>query len=523
MQLWSRLKSLARNLLQKSAAESELDEELRCYAETITEEKIAAGMSPAEARRTTLADLGGIEQVKQSVRDHRAGITIELLWQDVRYALRQLRHNRAFTLTAVLTLALGIGATTAIFSAVYALLLRPLPYPDANRLMYVSAKTSGAHNAALGSQDFVAGQTGTKSFEQFAGYYSYYNQNLTGPAGPLRVASADVTANFLPMLGVVPQLGRLFTEDEDRPAGPPVAMISNHLWRTYFHADPAIIGKSIAIDGKSLTIIGVLPLRFNFPDLTLEPDVYTPADLDRDTTIAIDKPMIGIRTIVRLRPGVSVEHAQAELQAFYLARLHKVPAEFRSFFAGRVINPPAACSATWPATAASRSSSFSPALPRYCSSPVSTLPTSSSPAPSPAATKLPCAALSELHASASSVSSSSKALCSPRSPPPSALPSPSSSLRSSAAPARSLRHHPRHESRSCCNFPSASSAHRFTWMDGCSPSPSAWHSSPRCFSVSLPPSAARVSISALPSNPPPCALPRPANNACSATVCSSSK
>jgi predicted permease len=338
MKLWSRLKSLTRNLLRKPAVESELDEELRSYADTLIEEKVAAGVPPSEARRATLAEFGGIEQVKQSVRDRRTGITLELLWQDVRYALRQLRRKRPFTLTAVLTLGLGIGATTAIFSAVYALLLRPLPYPDANRLMYVSAQTSSAHNAAIGSQDFVAGQTSTKSFEQFAGYYYYYNQNLTGSGEPLRIGRASVTANLLPMLGVVPQLGRLFAEDEDRPAGPPVIVISNHLWRTYFHADPAIVGKSIAVDGKSLTIIGVLPLRFNFPDLTLEPDVYVAADLDRDTTIAIDKPMIGIQTIVRLRPGFSVEHAQAELQAFYLARLHNVPAQFRSFFAGREIN-----------------------------------------------------------------------------------------------------------------------------------------------------------------------------------------
>jgi putative ABC transport system permease protein len=338
MQLWSKLKFVARNLLRKQQLESQLDEELRSYAGMVADEKIAAGIPPSEARRTTLADLGGIEQVKQSVRDRRTGAALELLWQDVRYAVRQLARNRAFTLTAVITLGLGIGATTAIFSAVYALLLRPLPYPDANRLMYVSAQMSSAHNAAIGSQDFVAGQISTKSFEQFAGYDYYYNQNLTGSGEPLRIGRANVTANFLPMLGVVPQLGRLFAEDEDRPAGPPVTVISNHLWRTYFHADPAIVGKSIAIDGKSLTIIGVLPLRFNFPDLTLEPDVYVAADLDRDTTIAIDKPMIGIRTIVRLRPDISVEHAQAELQAFYLARLHEVPAAFRSYFAGREIN-----------------------------------------------------------------------------------------------------------------------------------------------------------------------------------------
>ncbi len=155
MRLWSRLKFLSRNLLHRPQIESQLDEELRSYADMLADEKIAAGIPPSEARRTTLVELGGIEQVKQSVRDRRTGAGLELLWQDVRYALRQLRRNRAFTLTAVITLGLGIGATTAIFSAVYVLLLRPLPYPDAGRLMFVSAHIRRAHRHAP-SQDFVA-------------------------------------------------------------------------------------------------------------------------------------------------------------------------------------------------------------------------------------------------------------------------------------------------------------------------------------------------------------------------------
>jgi hypothetical protein len=270
MRLWSRLKLLSRNLLRRQQVESQLDDELRSYADMIVDEKVADGIPTSEARRTTLADLGGIEQVKQSVRDRRTGAGVELLWQDVRYALRQLHRNRAFTLTAVITLGLGIGATTAVFSAVYALLLRPLPYPDVDRLMYISTKHETFRTDTLTSPDFVAAQSTVKSFVQFGGYNDWI-ENLTGLGDPVRVHRTGVTANFLPMLGIVPQLGRLFTHDEDRPDGPPVVILSDHFWRNHFHADPAIIGKSVALNGKLQTIIGVLPRRFSFPDLALEP------------------------------------------------------------------------------------------------------------------------------------------------------------------------------------------------------------------------------------------------------------
>jgi putative ABC transport system permease protein len=340
MQLWARLKSLVCNLLRKQQVENRLQDEVRAYAEMLADEKIAAGMPAQEARRTTLADLGGIEQVKQSVRDRRTGAQLELLWQDVRYAVRQLNRNRAFTLTAVITLALGIGATTAIFSAVYALLLRPLPYPEPDRLVYISPLNSTYQMPAMLSQDFVAAQTATKSFEQYAGYYNWI-ENLTGAVEPTRINRAMVTANLLPTLGALPQLGRLFTHEEDRPGGPAVVILSDHLWRNHFHADPAIVGKSIALNGKLQTIIGVLSRSFRFPDLTLEPDVYTPADLDRNTTLAVDRPSYSIRTIARLSHGVSRDQAEAELQTFFIARDRKAPPEFAYYLAGRkmIVDP----------------------------------------------------------------------------------------------------------------------------------------------------------------------------------------
>jgi hypothetical protein len=305
MEFWSLIKSALRNLLRKPQVEKHLDQELRAYVDMVTDEKISAGMSASEARRIALAELGGMEQVKQAVREQRAGTVIELLGQDVRYALRQLRRNRGFAVTAVITLGLGIGATTAIFSAVYSLLLRPLPYYHPSRLMSVSSVWPENDSDMTISPDFVAAQTETKSFEQFAGY-DYGNENLTGMGDPLKVIRALVTSNFFATIGVVPQLGRTFAPGEDRSDGPPVIVLSDHLWRNKFHSDPEILGKAAVLSGKVQTIVGVLPPRFTFPDLSVEPDYYAPAPLESDTTVSIAKPVFGMRVIARLRSGASM-------------------------------------------------------------------------------------------------------------------------------------------------------------------------------------------------------------------------
>jgi predicted permease len=340
MKLWPRIKSTLRNLFRKPQIESHLDQELRAYVDMVTDEKISAGISASEARRIALAELGGIEQVKQSVREGRAGTRIELIWQDVRYALRQLSRNRGFTLTAVITLGLGIGATTAIFSAVYSLLLRPLPYYNPSQLMSVSSVWPEDESDAMISPDFVAAQMETKSFEQFAGY-DYGNENLTGAGDPLKVIRALVTSNFFATIGVVPHLGRTFALGEDRSGGPPVIVLSDHLWRNKFHADPEILGKAAILNGKEQTIVGVLPSRFTFPNLSVEPDYYAPAPLESDTTVSVAKPVFGMRVIARLRPGASMEQAQAEMQAFSQARAKGYPVEMAPFARGRrmVVEP----------------------------------------------------------------------------------------------------------------------------------------------------------------------------------------
>jgi len=324
MRLWFRYRSALRNHFRKQQVESQLDEELRAYIGTVTDERIAAGTSPAEARRTAMAEFGGVEQVKQTVRDTRAGTAAELIGQDVRYALRQLRRNRGFTLAAVIAMALGIGATTAIFSAVYSLMLRPLPYNDANQLMSVSDTLMG-DSGPLIDPDFVAMRPRIHSFDQIAGFHTHSEDTLTGFGDPMPVAQASVTANFFPALGVVPALGRNFYPDEDWSGGPNVLILSDRLWRYKFDADPKIVGKTIKLDGADFTIIGVLPRHFSFPSPYIEPDIYGTAVLEKTTVLNPEGRIWGIQTIARLRPGVTAEQAQAELQAFFKARARDYP------------------------------------------------------------------------------------------------------------------------------------------------------------------------------------------------------
>lgn len=326
MGLLSRAKSLCRNLLHRPRVEAELDEEIRGFVEALTEEKMARGVAAAEARRQAVLECGGVEQVKQAVRDERAGIQLELWWQDVRYALRQLRRNRAFTWTAVVTLGLGIGATASIFSAVYALLLRPLPYAKAGQLVYISHRTSGQYSDVTLSPDFVAARARTKSFERLAGWVNNGDANLVGNGSPVRVHWVGITSNFLRVLGVAPPVGRNFLTSEDRYDGPPVILLSNHIWRTYFDANPGIVGETVRLSGRVETVIGVLPAQFNFPSFALEPDVYVPADLSPETSFTANEMVRPVHAIARLRPGVSAALARKELQALYDARaLHHPP------------------------------------------------------------------------------------------------------------------------------------------------------------------------------------------------------
>ena len=280
--------------------------------------------------------------MKRPVRNGGSGAFAESVGQDIRYGLGQLRRNPAFTWTAVITLGLGIGATTAIFSAVYALLLRPLPYPAANRLMYISQAWPKRNDSLpMISQDFVAAQSTLKSFQSLAGFVDLGDRNLTGTGDPVRVKVVEMTANFLPMLSVVPRPGRNFGNDEDRAGGPAVVLLSHRLWESKFQGDPSIVGRAVTLDGKIQTVVGVLPAHFLFPDRVIEPDVYVPADFDPDTNLSRYKQVLIVKAIARLRGGVMAQEAQAELQAFAENRAKGYGATMGPFADGRrmVIEP----------------------------------------------------------------------------------------------------------------------------------------------------------------------------------------
>lgn len=232
--------------------------------------------------------------------------------QDLRFGARMLRKNPGFTLAAIITLALGIGANTAIFTVTSALLLRPFPYNDPQQLVSIDAKDQTTDRGiTLTRWELIRDRN--QSFQSVA-VWANDNFNLTGHGEPLQVPVARVSSNFFPLLGVQPQLGRGFTEEEGRPEGKPVVMLSNQLWRTRFASDRNVIGQSITLDTTPYTIIGVLPSDVQFPFVG-EADIWIPRYFEY-TLMTPQRLRMGVGylgIVARLRPGVTVEHADAEL------------------------------------------------------------------------------------------------------------------------------------------------------------------------------------------------------------------
>lgn len=258
-----------RRLRRKRAFEKEMADELRFHLESQLAANIAAGMTPAEARRQAQAQLGALEGVKANCREERRGFWLESLFADVRYSLRILRKSPGFTAVAVLTLALGIGANAAIFSIVHDVLLRSLPFKNADRLVDLTEyRPGGVDQGGVSFPDYLVWRQQNTVFEETAAYFLINASNdivLGGPFSTERARYSTVTNSFFSILGVRPTLGHGFSPADEVPGGAKVFLVSDALWHTAFGADAHAIGKSYLLDGEQYTLAGVMPAGFDFP------------------------------------------------------------------------------------------------------------------------------------------------------------------------------------------------------------------------------------------------------------------
>jgi putative ABC transport system permease protein len=321
MTLLSRFRSWLRATLRRSRTESDMDAELRSHVETYAGDLIRSGIPREEALRRARLEFGGIERIKEECRESRGLHLLDALLQDVRYAFRMLRKSPGFTLVAVLTLALGIGANTAIFSAVNAVLLQPLPFHAPSQLVaVVSTRLRGNVPDNASYPDFADWRTQDHVFSQMAAYVAD-NFTLTGQGAAIHIQGVDVSADLFSLLGVNPVLGRTFLPDEDKlPAanGAFAIILSDHLWREHFGADPEVIGRTVQIDNRDFTVVGVMPAGFQFPVQGEPVDFWVTMAVNFVTvpgtpSMAEQRGAHFLDVIARLKPHVSIAQAQTEM------------------------------------------------------------------------------------------------------------------------------------------------------------------------------------------------------------------
>ncbi len=316
-----------RNLFARSELERELDDELRFHVEARITDNIKAGMNADEAREDAIRRLGNAALYKEQLRDTDLFPSLDTFGRDLHYAFRNLRRTPAFALVAILVLALGIGANTAVFTIVNSVLLRPLPFPDPNRLFLIEyqPRANLIFGPSMADFDYLEFRARQQQFESIA-TYGQDAVTLTGAGEPMRVDGAVVTTDFLHVLRVNPVLGRAFVPEEGVPGRDNVVLLSDQLWRERFSADPAVLGRVIRVDGSRRTVIGVMPPGFNFPASTR---IWMPMEV-RLGHNSWARPLIG-----RLKPGVSPRQAQVAFQAL-ASTLPMYPNQRRSDYESRI-------------------------------------------------------------------------------------------------------------------------------------------------------------------------------------------
>jgi macrolide transport system ATP-binding/permease protein len=324
--IWSRCTAL----IDRQRLDEDLDEELRSHIDLAIEENLASGMSREEARTAALRNFGGVAQTKEDFRAQRGLPFPEVLVQDTRYALRQLRNSPGFTLTAVITLALGIGANSAIFTLVHGILLRSLPVTDPSRLYRIGDRQDCCYYDSFQNDDgdfdlfsydlYLQFKGSAPEFEQLAaveaGGNTYSVRNGSAPAKPMK--TEYVSGNYFATLGVGAYAGRPLSEDDDRPGAAPTLVLSYQTWQTNFAADPAVIGSTIYVQLHPFTVAGVAPPGF-FGDRVISnpPDLWMPLSAEplvEEANAAqkqIDEDWL--YPLGRVRPGTNMAALQAKL------------------------------------------------------------------------------------------------------------------------------------------------------------------------------------------------------------------
>jgi putative ABC transport system permease protein len=339
MKWFNILRDRIRALRQRETVINDIDREMRLHLEMQVDENVKSGMSPTEAREKAMRSFGNLNRAVDAAYDVKGGGIFETLAQDIRYGVRMLVKHKAFTSIAVITLALGIGANTAIFSVVNELLLRPLPYRDADRIVTVwEVSPEGRHQNSTSRANFRAWHEQTSSFNYMAAF-SDQRVNLTGTGEPEELSVQFTTPDFFKILGVDPILGRTFLPEDDKGGESPVAVLSYGLWQRRFGGLANLVGQPITLNDTKFTVIGVMPRGFQF-HMKLRSGTGRPAELwtilPMPTGPGANERGRFLGTVARLKDGVSVEQAAAEMRTI-LARLSDVAPQLNKNYSAEVL------------------------------------------------------------------------------------------------------------------------------------------------------------------------------------------
>jgi predicted permease len=296
-----------RALFRSRALDDDLDDELRWHVEHLVDANIERGMSREAARRAALVAMGGVQQLKEQCREVRGIDLLEQFVQDLRYAVRSLRHAPAFTVAAIGTLTLGIGASVAVFAVVNGVLLRPLQLPEPDRLYLVamSPRNAFVNQPVLSDHNYVALRDRNRTFASLA-TFSTFPGNLVGAGDPVVIKAGNVTTEFFEVLGVAPALGRTFTDRDAKTGAEQTIVLSDALWRERYGADASVVGREVSLNAVRRVVVGVMPAGFQFPE---DVEAWTPQEVHIRDGNSLMFPVIG-----RLKPDITIEQAQAHFE-----------------------------------------------------------------------------------------------------------------------------------------------------------------------------------------------------------------